>query len=139
MALATVAMFATILGIGIVGVTSVLVYRSYANDIKPPEQAIASASIGTSIAYDRNGNRLYEYVDPHAGLRDPVPLDQISPFLIAATIATEDASFFNNPGVNFQGLARAATENLTPFGGGFLSLGFFGGSGFAFGLRTKIG
>lgn len=121
MALATVAMFATILGIGAVGVTGVLVYRSYANDIKPPEQAIASASIGTSIAYDRNGNRLYEYVDPHAGLRDPVPLDQISPFLIAATIATEDASFFSNPGVNFQGLARAATENLTPFGGGFFS------------------
>ena len=36
-------------------------------------------------------------------------------------MATEDPSFFSNPGVNFRGLARAAFENLTPFGPGFFS------------------
>jgi len=40
---------------------------------------------------------------------------------VAATVATEDPSFFSNPGVNFRGLARAAFENLTPFGPGFFS------------------
>lgn len=124
MALATIAGFAFLLSIGTMAVTSVLVYRSYADDLKPPTEAISAASVGSSIAYDRNGNRLYEYTDEHAGLRDPVPLAEISPYLIAATIATEDATFFDNPGVNFEGLARAGMENLTPFGGGF-----FGGSG----------
>ena len=54
------------------------------------------------------------------GLKDPKPLTEMSPWLIAATIATEDASFYSNPGVNFRGLARAGVENLTPFGPGFL-------------------
>jgi membrane peptidoglycan carboxypeptidase len=49
-----------------------------------------------------------------------VPLAEISPYLVAATVATEDASFYDNPGVNFKGLARAGIENLTPFGPGFL-------------------
>ncbi len=103
------------------GVFAVLLYQAYARDLKPPEQAIAEASIGTSLAYDRSGGvKLYEYVDPLGGLKDPKPLNEISPYLVAATIATEDASFYGNPGVNFRGLARAAVENLTPFGSGFL-------------------
>jgi membrane peptidoglycan carboxypeptidase len=124
MALATVMMFAGVLAVAAVGVVSVMIYRSYANDLVHPEQAIASQSVGQSIAYDRNGQKLHEYVDPLGRLRDPVPLTEISPYLIAATVATEDASFYDNPGVNFRGLARAAFENLTPFGPGF-----FEGSG----------
>jgi membrane peptidoglycan carboxypeptidase len=118
MALGTVALFAVVLSFMAVGVAGLLVYRSYASDVKPPEEAISSASIGQSIAYDRNGQKLYEYVDPYGRLRDPVPLNEISPYMVAATVATEDASFYGNPGVNFRGLARAAWENLTPFGPG---------------------
>ncbi|MDP2948339.1 MAG: transglycosylase domain-containing protein, partial [Chloroflexota bacterium] len=54
------------------------------------------------------------------GLRNPVPLTEISPWLVQATISTEDASFYDNPGVNVRGVLRAAVENLTPFGPGFL-------------------
>jgi len=97
------------------------VYRAYAHDLKQPEEAIASSSVGTSLAYDRTGQtKLYEFVDPLGGLKEPKPLTEISPWLIAATVATEDDSFYENPGVNFRGLARAAVENLTPFGPGFL-------------------
>ena len=124
MALATVLLFAGLLSGVAVGVVGVLVYRGYANDLRPIEEAIASQSIGQSVAYDRNGQKLGEYVDPYGRLRDPVPLTEISPYLIAATVATEDASFYENPGVNFRGLGRAAMENLTPFGPGF-----FEGSG----------
>ena len=75
--------------------------------------------------FDRNGStHLYQFSDPLHGVRNPVSLDQMSPYLVAATIATEDPSFYGNPGVNFRGLARAAFENLTPFGPGF-----FAGSG----------
>ena len=117
----TLFLFACVLGtVAFVGI-GFIIYRAYAHDLKPPEQAIASSSVGTSLAFDRSGQtKLYEFVDPYGGLKEPKPLAEISPWLIAATIATEDASFYNNPGVNFRGLARAAVENLTPFGPGFL-------------------
>jgi membrane peptidoglycan carboxypeptidase len=124
-ALFTLALVAGAIGIMSVFLTGFLVYRSYASDVKSPQDEIDSRFVGPSLAFDRNGQQLGEYIDPNEGLRDPVPLDQISPFVIAATVATEDASFYDNPGVNFNGLARAAWENLTPFGGG----GFFGGTG----------
>jgi len=118
--LLSIALVAFLSGLVTVGALGFLIYRSYAHDLLPPEEAIANSSKGASIALDRDGNRLYTYIDPLGGLQDPVPLSEISPYLIAATIATEDASFYGNPGVNFRGLARATMENLTPFGPGFL-------------------
>ncbi|MDO8613370.1 MAG: transglycosylase domain-containing protein, partial [Dehalococcoidia bacterium] len=53
-------------------------------------------------------------------LREPVPLKVMSPNLIAATIATEDPSFYDNPGVNLNGLLAAVRSNLPqPIGEGF--------------------
>ena len=43
----------------------------------------------TTRILDRNGNPLYEILDPTAGRRTYVTLDRISPALVAATIATE--------------------------------------------------
>ena len=100
------------------------VYYHYANGLERPDVELArTGSAGTRI-FDRNGNLLYEFVDPLSGLKNTVPLSEISPWLIQATISTEDASFYDNPGVNIKGLLRAAMENLTPFGPGF-----FKGSG----------
>ncbi len=119
--LITFFLFAGALGVASAGVTAVLVYRSYANDLRPPQEIISESTVGTSFVYDRTGQtEMYKFVDPLDGLKDPRPLAEMSPYLIAATIATEDASFYHNPGVNFRGLARAAVENLTPFGPGFL-------------------
>ena len=97
------------------------VYRSYANGMVPPDQLIAQMDWQSSSFYDRNGQFLYRGADPIGGLYRPIPLSEVSPYLIAATIATEDASFYENPGVNFRGLARAFLENFTPFGPGFLA------------------
>jgi len=102
-----------------------LVYWAYTYDLKPPDEALAESGIGSSAVFDRGGTtQLYQFSSPLHGVRNPVPLEQISPYLVAATVATEDPSFYGNPGVNFRGLARAAFENLTPFGPGF-----FAGSG----------
>ncbi|RLC56675.1 MAG: hypothetical protein DRI30_05500 [Chloroflexi bacterium] len=109
-------LFAGVLSMVGLGVASVIVYRGYARDLREPQEVINSNTIGSSVIYDRHGNKLYEYIPEFEGLRDPVALADISPYLLAATIATEDASFYGNPGVNFRGLARAAWENLTPFG-----------------------
>jgi membrane carboxypeptidase/penicillin-binding protein len=102
-------------GVGVVlvagaGITSYGVYRSYANDLRPPDEVIASQPSGGAQIYDRNGKLLYEYVDDKSGLRSPVRLEDISPWMIAATISTEDFSYWDNPGVNYRGLARAGLE-----------------------------
>ena len=41
-----------------------------------------------------------------------VPYDRIPPFLVQAVIATEDRSFWTNPGISFEGTARAALVDL---------------------------
>ena len=100
--------FIGLAGLGLIavaaaGATGYGVYRSYANGLESPDEVIAKQPSGGAEIYDRNGNLLYEYVDDRSGLRSPVKLEDISPWMIAATISTEDASFLDNPGVNTQG------------------------------------
>ena len=71
-----------------------------------------AAKFETTYILDRDGNVLYEIIDPYEGKRTHVPLDQISPNLIAATIATEDKEFFNHPGFDPVAIARALLKNL---------------------------
>ncbi len=116
--------FLLLVMVAIGGGMSFAVYYHYADDLERPDIALARTGSAGSRIFDRNGNLLYEFVDPLSGLKNTVPLSEISPWLKAATISTEDASFYDNPGVNIKGLLRAAMENLTPFGPGF-----FKGSG----------
>ncbi|MBC7876738.1 MAG: PBP1A family penicillin-binding protein [Anaerolineales bacterium] len=60
---------------------------------------------------DRNGQLLYEILDPTAGRRTYIPLADISPNLIAATIATEDKDFYTHPGFDLAGIIRALWQN----------------------------
>ena len=90
-------------------------YDEHANAMQPPEDVLINQPYDGARIYDRNGVLLYEFVDEQNGLRRPVPLSEMSPYIIAATIATEDASFFNNAGVNIRGLARATWENFSPW------------------------
>lgn len=59
---------------------------------------------------DRDGHSLY--AGDAAGARRLVPLDEISPALRSAVIATEDAAFYNHPGVDPVAVVRAAAGNL---------------------------
>jgi penicillin-binding protein 1C len=65
----------------------------------------------TMRIFDRNGNALYEIVDPNAGRRTYVPLAKISPYLVAATIATEDKGFYSHPGFDMFAILRAFIQN----------------------------
>ena len=67
-------------------------------------------SFQTSRIYDRHGTLLYEFFD--AGKRTRVPLSQISPILINATVAIEDKTFFENPGVYYEGIIKAGYRAL---------------------------
>jgi 1A family penicillin-binding protein len=72
----------------------------------------------TTRILDRNGQVLYELLDPSAGRRTYIPLSQISPNLVAATIATEDKEFYNHPGFDPAAIIRALWENYRTDGQG---------------------
>ncbi|MFH1484976.1 MAG: PBP1A family penicillin-binding protein [Chloroflexota bacterium] len=98
-------MFMTVFG------GAVVAYAYFSKDLAPPEtMATRHVSQSTRI-FDRNGTLLYEVFDPKGGKRTSVPLSETSPWLIKATIATEDADFYRNPGINIRGIVRA-TLNL---------------------------
>ncbi len=65
----------------------------------------------TTRILDRNGQPLYEILDPTAGRRTYIPLSEISPNLIAATIATEDKEFYSHPGFDPIAIMRALWQN----------------------------
>ncbi len=66
----------------------------------------------TTRILDRNGNVLYEITDPNAGRRTYVPLRKISPYVLAATIATEDKNFYSHPGFDPTAILRAFWQNF---------------------------
>ncbi|MBN1451829.1 MAG: transglycosylase domain-containing protein, partial [Anaerolineales bacterium] len=72
----------------------------------------------TTRILDRNGNVLYEIIDPNAGRRTYVPLERISPNVVAATIATEDKDFYSHPGFDPWAITRALWENYRTEGQG---------------------
>jgi len=64
----------------------------------------------TSIVYDRNG---IEIARLNGGQnRVPLALDEMSPILIDAVVAVEDADFFTRPGVDPVAIARAAWADI---------------------------
>jgi len=70
-----------------------------------------AAQFETTRILDRNGDLLYEILDPSAGRRTYVTLDQISPYLVAAVIATEDKGFYAHPGFDVTAIVRAFWQN----------------------------
>ncbi|RIK40527.1 MAG: hypothetical protein DCC55_14750 [Chloroflexi bacterium] len=64
----------------------------------------------TTRIYDRHGTLLAELYDE--GRRTWVPLSRVSPHLVLATISTEDATFYQNRGVDPLRVATALMRNL---------------------------
>ena len=67
----------------------------------------------TTHILDRNGDILYEINDPNAGRRTYIPLKQISPYLVAATLSTEDKDFYTHGGFDPLAILRAFWQNIT--------------------------
>jgi membrane peptidoglycan carboxypeptidase len=62
--------------------------------------------------YDRKGRLLYELYNPKYGRRTYVNYNDISPLLLNATVAAEDHTFWDNSGIDIQGILRAIAANL---------------------------
>ena len=102
--LVTLGILATATG----GVVAAAAYSYYSTDLPSPDKLQQQQAYGSTKILDRNGKLLYELVDPQAGKRTSVKLADVSPYLREATVATEDATFYQNPGFDLKGMARAA-------------------------------
>jgi membrane peptidoglycan carboxypeptidase len=99
---------------GVIG-ASYFVYKYYSIASTLPnveELKERSSQFETTRILDRNGNLLYEILDPNAGRRTYVPLQKISPYVIVATLATEDEEFYSHPGFNLFAMFRALFQNV---------------------------
>ncbi len=92
----------------------VLTYFWIASQLPSAEELrTRRVQFATTQILDREGNLLWEIIDPTGGRRTRVTLDQISPHLIQATVATEDRFFYLNVGVDPIAITRAVYYNLT--------------------------
>ncbi|MDQ6773370.1 MAG: transglycosylase domain-containing protein [Candidatus Dormibacteraeota bacterium] len=72
----------------------------------------AAAFRGDTVISDRGGVQLAD-VGRDGDHRRNVTLDQVSPSLINATVAVEDQTFWTNPGVSPEAVARAGLADVT--------------------------
>src|SRR5690625_340901 len=93
-------------------------FASLVHDTEIPEQEVMAEQINDynekSTMYYAGGEIIS---DLRADLlRTPVSLDEISPFLVEALVATEDEYFFDHEGVVPKAVARALIQDLTETG-----------------------
>jgi membrane peptidoglycan carboxypeptidase len=68
----------------------------------------------TTKVFDRTGQKvLYEVIDPRAGDRQWLDLEQIPVRFQTATISIEDKTFYQNAGYDLLGMLRAFGANLS--------------------------
>ena len=114
-----VLLFSVVLVLLMGGTVLLFSYYSIARTLPSVEDLQTRASqFETTHIMDRNGNPLYDILDPSAGRRTYVPLSQISPVLVAATIATEDQDFYTHPGFDPVAIVRALWQNYRTGGQG---------------------
>ena len=85
------------------------VVRWISMDLPTPEQLTAIHAPVKTVVYDVRGRVLHEFFREN---RSPVPVKQLPPNLINATLSTEDRSFYRHWGVDLYGVARAAVTNV---------------------------
>ena len=99
------------LNILVVPVFFILVaYHFFAQDL-PPLTAFRHAYMPPTISrvYADHGKLIGEFAREY---RIVVPYEKIPDHVIKAFVAAEDANFFQHPGVDFTGMARAFIENI---------------------------
>lgn len=100
---------------GLLGLGTVIsAYAYYSEQLPEPGLVrVGTDQFQTTRLYDRTGQHLlYEVIDPLGGDRTWVNLSNIPQDLRSATVAIEDKSFYQNPGYDAAGIARALWNNL---------------------------
>ena len=87
--------------LGVVLVAVLWFTTSLPKDLPPLQNSVVLDAKGREIAVFQNN-----------GLRDPVKLDQVSPKVVDALIASEDRHFFDHGGIDPGGIVRALWNDL---------------------------
>lgn len=101
-----------LIGVLLFGSAALVAYHLLFGDLPDPQdlpQRLAQPSVRIT---DREGRLLYDVIDANSGRNMTLPLAQIPLILRQATVATEDSSFYANPGVDLVGIVRAFWINL---------------------------
>ncbi|HFD40548.1 MAG TPA: PBP1A family penicillin-binding protein, partial [Anaerolineae bacterium] len=101
--------------LGLILLAGGLGYRALFADLPSlddPAGLYAYAAAPSSKVYDREGRLLFEMPPPYGGFHSPVPLAEMPLALRQAVVATEDARFYENPGVDLWAILRSAWLNL---------------------------
>jgi penicillin-binding protein 1C len=112
---ATIGLIFVVVALGLI-TAAVGIYEYYAIASKLPSVSDLqqrASQFETTRILDRNGDVLYEILDPQEGRRTYVPLTQISPNMVAATLSTEDKDFYRHGGFDPLAIVRAFWQNLT--------------------------
>ena len=76
-----------------------------------PAERLDSQSASPQVT-DRSGRVLLQVVSDDDQWRFPVSLEEVSPWLVKATIAAEDERFYSHGGVDLVAAGRASLQNL---------------------------
>jgi 1A family penicillin-binding protein len=103
----------SLVGIGLLGIFILMQgaatgYAMLTRDLPSLSEISNHASFKTAQIFDRKGTLLWEFYDPDGGKRTVVPLNEISQNLIDATLAAEDAFFYQHRGVDLRATLRSA-------------------------------
>lgn len=91
-------------------ITVVVILYAYAQSQLPDVASLKTIELQVPLQiFTKDGLLIQEYGEKR---RIPIPYDQIPPTLVHAVLATEDQRFFEHPGVDIMGLARAAISML---------------------------
>jgi 1A family penicillin-binding protein len=112
LALVTIVIFATSTAVSFAGGT----YTQVTRDLPSAAQLTTRELFQTTKIYDRNGVLLDELYDQLGGRRTLIPLAEMSPWLVDATLAAEDANFYDNPGIDARSVGRALWQNVSQQG-----------------------
>ncbi|MCX7018677.1 MAG: penicillin-binding protein 1C [Candidatus Sumerlaeota bacterium] len=103
----------TLAGIGSVGLLALAAAALWLAVIYVPFNpgSLSSGEV-SSMLFDRRGRTLRAYTGTDERWRIPIVLDEISPWIIQAAIATEDKRFYRHPGVDPIAIVRALFSNI---------------------------
>ena len=93
------------------GVAVVKTFNDYSTGLPNPKDLLTVGLPQTTRIYDRTGDHLLALL--YTEDRDLVTYEQLPTDLVDATIATEDHTFWQNPGVDFTAIIRAFLANTT--------------------------
>src|SRR3989344_3070923 len=83
----------------------------YANDLPDPSKINSRDVVESTKIFDRNNELLYEI---HGEVkRTLIGFDEMPEHVKQATVAVEDADFYEHRGINFRGLLRALFRDIT--------------------------